>query len=435
MATTRLMPLHIGKGRTVSTAIADVIDYVENPQKTDNGKLITGYACDTRTADAEFLLSKRQYFQLTGRRRGNDVIAYHLRQAFKPGEVTPELANEIGRELAMKLTKGNNAFVVCTHIDKHHIHNHIIINSVNLDCTRKFRNFWNSSFAIRRINDKLCLEHGLSIVENPKPSKGHYGTWLGDDQKVSYQEQLRRIIDTVLEEKPTDFTRCNKLKGDYTEQAIRERIDGKRTVTPKRGERKPQPKVGLLIDIDAAIRSGKGAGYERWAKVFNLKQLSQAVLYLKEHGDLSYEELKERTAAAVTRFNELSAEIKDLESQMTANAELQKQIVNYAKTRAVYAEYRKAGYSKKFREAHAADILIHQAAKKYFDSLGADQPLFVKALREEYAKLLARKRKAYAAYKQAREEMKELYNVKSNVEHLLNIDEREIECDREKEQR
>ena len=181
----------------------------------------------------------------------------------------------------------------------------------------------------------------------------------------------------------------------------------------------------MLIDIDAAIRSGKGVGYERWVKVFNLKQLSQAVLYLKEHGDLSYEELKERTAAVVTRFNELSAEIKDLESQMTANAELQKQIVNYAKTRAVYAEYRKAGYSKKFREAHEA----------YFYSLGAGKPLSVKALRGEYAKLLARKRKAYAEYKVVREEMKELYNVKSNVEHLLNIDEREIERDREKEQR
>ena len=124
-----------------------------------------------------------------------------------------------------------------------------------------------------------------------------------------------------------------------------------------------------------------------------------------------------------------------MESQMTANAELQKQIVNYAKTLAIYAEYRKAGYSKKFREAHESDILIHQAAKKYFDSLGANQPLFVKALREDYANLLARKRKAYAAYKQAREEMKELYNVKSNVEHLLNIDEREIKRDREKEQR
>ena len=143
------------------------------------------------------------------------MIAYHLRQAFKPGEVTSEQANKIGRELAMKLTKGNNAFVVCTHIDKHHVHNHIIINSVNLDCTRKFRNFWNSSFAIRRINDKLCLEHGLSIVENPKPSKGHYGTWLGDEQKISYQEQLRRIIDTVMEEKPSDFSDfLEKLKSN-----------------------------------------------------------------------------------------------------------------------------------------------------------------------------------------------------------------------------
>ena len=231
------------------------------------------------------------------------------------------------------------------------------------------------------------------------------------------------------------FTRCNSLKGDYTEQAIRGRIEGKRTVTPKRGERKPQPKVGLLIDIDAAIRSGKGAGYERWAKVFNLKQLSQAVLYLKEHGDMSYEELQERTTAAVTKFNELSAEIKDLESQMSDNGELQKQIVNYAKTRTVYAEYRKAGYSKKFREAHEAEILIHQAAKKYFDSLGTEKLPSVKVLREEYSKLLARKRKAYAEYKAAREEMKELYNVKSNVEHLLNISEPEPEREREKTRR
>lgn len=468
MATTRLMPLHTGKNRSVSTAIADIIGYVENPQKTDNGRLITGYECDSRTTDAEFLLSKQQYLRQTGRQRGrDDVIAYHLRQAFKPGEITPELANQIGRELAMKLTKGNNAFVVCTHIDRHHVHNHIIINAVNLDCTRKFRNFWNSTWAIRRMNDRLCLEHGLSVVENPKPSRGSYGTWLGDEKQPSFQDRLRRAIDAVLDERPADFsdflkkleaigvtvnterkyirlkapgqtrfTRCNTLKGDYTEQAIRERISGTRVLSPRRQKKKPTAqRVGLLIDIDAAIRSGKGAGYERWAKVFNLKQLSQAVLYLKEHGDLSYEELKERTAAAVTRFNELSAEIKDLESQMTSNAELQKQIVNYAKTRAIYAEYRKAGYSKKFREAHEADILIHQAAKKYFDSLVADQSLSVKALREEYSKLLARKRKAYAAYKQACEEMKELYNVKSNVEHLLNIDEREIERDREQARR
>ena len=122
MATTRLMPLHIGKGRTVSTAIADIIDYAENPEKTGHGKYIYGHECDTRTADAEFALSKRQYFNLTGRKRGaDDVIAYHLRQSFKPGEITPEDANRIGRELAMTLTKGNHAFIVCTHIDKQHI--------------------------------------------------------------------------------------------------------------------------------------------------------------------------------------------------------------------------------------------------------------------------------------------------------------------------
>lgn len=124
MATTRLMPLHIGESRTFSTAIEDILDYVKNPQKTDYGKFIFGYECDTRTADAEFALSKWQYLNLTGRKRGaDDVIAYHFRQAFKPGEVVPEEANQIGRELAMKLTKGKNAFIVCTHIDKHHVHN------------------------------------------------------------------------------------------------------------------------------------------------------------------------------------------------------------------------------------------------------------------------------------------------------------------------
>ena len=124
MATTRIMPLHIGKGRTESRAISDIIDYVANPQKTDNGKLITGYGCDSRTADAEFLLAKRQYIAATGRVRGaDDVIAYHVRQSFKPGEITPEEANRLGVEFAKRFTKGNHAFVVCTHIDKSHIHN------------------------------------------------------------------------------------------------------------------------------------------------------------------------------------------------------------------------------------------------------------------------------------------------------------------------
>lgn len=159
----------------------------------------------------------------------------------------------------------------------------------------------------------------------------------------------------------------------------------------------------MLVDIEAAIRSGKGPGYERWAKVFNLKQLSQAVIWLKEHGDMSYEDLQKKSNAATANFNALSVQIKELESQMAANGELQKQIVNYAKTRAAYVEYRKAGYSKKFRAAHETEILLHQAAKKHFDELGITKLPSVKSLREEYAGLLEQKRKAYSSYKQARD--------------------------------
>ena len=181
IATTRIMPLHTGKGRSVGTAINDILDYVENPEKTDGGRLITSYQCDSRTADAEFLFAKRQYIAKTGRNRGtDDVLAYQIRQSFVPGEITPEEANRLGRELAMRFTKGNHAFVVCTHIDKAHIHNHIIFNSTSLDCTRKFRNFWGSTKAVRRLNDTICIENGYSIVENPRPHGKSYNKWLGE---------------------------------------------------------------------------------------------------------------------------------------------------------------------------------------------------------------------------------------------------------------
>lgn len=219
-----------------------------------------------------------------------------------------------------------------------------------------------------------------------------------------------------------NYTRCNTLKGDYTEQAIKERISGVRIVTSQRNSTyRQRAKIGLLLDIEAAVRSGKGPGYERWAKVFNLKQLSQAVMYLKEHGDMSYEDLKEKTSAVTVRFNDLTERIKSLEEHMTSNSELQKQIITYAKTRETYVGYRKAGYSKRFRAEHEADILLHQAAKKYFDSLELTKLPSVKNLREEYAGLLEQKRKAYAEYKQVRAEMKELHNVRANVDYLLDI--------------
>ncbi len=206
MATTSIMPLHTGKGRSVRRAIQDSINYVKNPAKTDEGRLVTSYQCNGEIADAEFLLAKRQYIAATGRVRGkDDIIAYHLRQSFVPGEITPEEANRLGQELARRFTKGNHAFIVCTHIDRAHVHNHIIWNAVNLDCDRKFRNFLGSTRAVRRLSDTICIENGYSIVENPKPHSKSYNKWLGDAAKPSHRETLRLAIDRALEQKPTDL--------------------------------------------------------------------------------------------------------------------------------------------------------------------------------------------------------------------------------------
>lgn len=468
MATTRLMPLHTGKGRDVGTAISDIIDYAENPEKTNHGRLITGYECDSRTADAEFLFSKRQYAALTGRTRGaDDVIAYHLRQSFVPGEVTPEEANRIGCELAKRFTNGNHAFIVCTHIDKHHIHNHIIWNSTSLDCTRKFRNFWGSTRAVRQLNDTLCIENGLSIVENPKCHGKSYNKWLGDQAKPSNRELLRVAIDAALAQKPADFDALLKLLRDagyeikpgkipalrgknqkrfirldtlgsgYSEAELRAVLSGEKAHQPRKKIVRPaaDKKINLLVDIQAKLRAGKGVGYERWAKVFNLKQMAQTVNYLTEHNLLEYGALAVKTTSATARYNKLAAQIKAAEKRLAEIAVLKTQIINYAKTRDTYVAYRKAGYSKKFLEVHESDILLHKAAKKAFDELGVKKLPTFKSLQTEYAALLAEKKAAYADYRKSRDEMKELLTVKANVDRLLSTDKRETEKEKEHEQR
>jgi len=463
MATTRLMALHTGTGRSVAKALTDSVDYMENPLKTDNGEWISSYECDARTADAEFLLSKQKYTALTGRDQGSrDVIAYHVRQSFKPGEITPEEANRIGYDLALRFTKGKYAFLVCTHTDKAHIHSHIIWNSTALDCTRKFRNFFFSAIALRRLSDLICVENGLSIIEKPGLSQGkdYARHMFSDGRPPSFQERLRRSIDAALEQKPATFedflklmraagctvvdngkhlkflaahedglpdqekyTRCDTLRGDYTVEAIHERIAGLRgSSSAGRAPEVSMPtRPSLLIDIETKMREGKGAGYERWAKLQNLKQMAQTLIYLQENGLDDYAVLKNKTAAATTRFNELSSRIKELETGLSANAELQKNIVTYSKTRQTYVEYRNAGYSKKFKELHETDILLHQAAKKAFDNLGLKKLPTVASLRTEYSMMLEEKQRNYREYRQVRDEMRELLTVKNNVDRLFNI--------------
>ena len=433
-------------------AISSIINYVKNPEKTNGEQLITSYECDSRMADAEFLFSKKQYVRNTGRDRGKDnVIAYHLRQSFAPGEITPEEANRLGQELARRFTKGNHAYIVCTHVDKHHLHNHVIFNSVTLECDRKFRNFWGSSKAIHRLNDTICIENGYSIVADPKPHGKSYNKWLGDAKKPSHREQLRIAIDRALEQKPADFDallklvsdtgyevkigknpsfrcegqkrfiRLDTLGDDYSKDALSSVISGAKKHNPRiiRIAHKEPEKLNLVVDIQRKLAEGKGAGYQRWASVFNLKQMAQTVNFLKDHGLMEYGELERRTDAETAKYHELSDQLKRIEKRMSEVTALRRHIINYMKTREIYVAYRKSGYSKKFLAEHESDILLHKAAKQAFDELQLEKLPTICSLQTEYAKLESEKKQVFTAYRQSKEDMRELLIAKANVDRMF----------------
>ena len=475
MATTWLKALHTGKKRARSTIISDIIDYVNNPQKTDNGNLITSYGCDSRTADDEFILAKRDYEFFTGRDQGkHDVIAYHIRQSFRPGEIDAETANRIGYELAMSFTKAAHAFVVATHIDRRHIHNHIIFNSTTLPCDRKFSDFKRSAMVVRRISDLLCLENGLSVIENPKPSKGrNYGEWLGG-KPPTWQEKLRRKIDEVLpscssfedfilamitaeytvnqKRKHITFlapgqkqpTRLDTLRGDHTEAAIRERLAGTRIITASGSGKQHNAadelyqtghtRVSLLIDIQDKIREGKGEGYERWARIFNIKEAARTLMFLQENGIDSYDDLVKKTAAATADFDGRMAKIKAAEKRMAEITELQKQIGTYGKTREIYAKYKASGWNPEFYEEHRAEITLHRAAKNHFDKLKIKKLPTIASLKQEYAALAADKKKLYIGYHEAKDNMRQLLVARGNAARILGIDEQTQERERSRKQ-
>ncbi len=454
MAATRLIALHVNKGKTIAQTLSDRTDYSKNEEKTEGGKYISSYACDARTVDEEFLLSKRQYEHMTGRRQEHNVIAYQIRQSFKPGEVTPEEANRIGYELGMRFTKGKHAFIVATHTDRAHIHNHIIFNSTALDCTRKFRNFFLSGLALQRVSDRLCLEHGLSIIQ-PKPYRERTKR-TEYPKRVSNRDELRSAIDAALQKKPKDFdelvsfleaagceykpgkrpsircrgqerfARFSSLGEGYTVDDLKEIIAGKRRGrTSGKSQQVHEKKFSLLIDIQAKLNEGKGAGYQRWATLFNLKQMAQVMCFLQENEIDGFDELTAKADAAVAHFNALGDSIKSAEQRMQEITDLRKHIINYSKTRETYVAYRKAGYSRKFFEEHREAVTLHKAAKEAFEKLGLQKLPRVKDLNAEYAQLLEQKKAAYPAYRKARTQMQE-YLVAQKVAAVLLEKEKEL---------
>lgn len=463
MAATRLIALHINKGKTIAQCLRDRTDYAQNPEKTEKGELVTGYECDPMTADEEFLLAKRQYLHITGRRQQSDVIAYQIRQSFKPGEITPEEANRVGYELGMRFTKGKHAFLVATHTDRAHIHNHIVFNSTSLDCKRKFRDFHNSGLALQKVSDIICMEHGLSIIEK-KPYKERVKRTEYPKRRC-FRNEIRQAIDQALQKKPKDFEeflhlleqdgytckrgkhtslwkegqdrflRFRSLGEGYTEEEIRAVILGEKEhrIRSKGKQVTSQKRLNLLVDIDTRLQA-KGIGYQRWATVYNLKQMAQTMIFLREHGIEDIDQLQKKAQQATERFDQLDEKIKTAENRLVEIAALKKHIINYAKTREVYGDYRKSGYSKKFYESHREAITLHKAAKDAFDELGVKKLPKVKELTAEYAEVLADKKTAYAQYRNARSEMQEYLKAQKNIEQFLNLTSQEEQVQEEKSQ-
>jgi hypothetical protein len=465
MATTRIIKHHISAGQTIAASLAGRFGYGQDPEKTDGGELIRSYECDHQTADAEFTLAKAKYLVTTNRsqKRDKDVLAYQIRQSFKPGEVTPEQANAIGYDLAQRWTKGRHAFFVATHIDRQHIHNHIYYNSTSLDCTRKWQDFYFSAQAMRRLSDRICLENNLSVVLNPKlKSKGqyqHYGEWQGaadsGGKTPTFQQRLTAAIDACLAKEPEDMDaflasmadagythkwgrggvlsfraegqerytrlRSSTLGDGYDLDDVHAVIAGRAT-RPIRQAAPVQRKVSLIIDIQEKLRDGKGAAYQQWATIYNLKQMAAALQYLQENNLLAYDDLAAKAETAAERFHALGNSLKQTEAAITHNTELKKAIAAYARTRPIFDEYKAKKYSNKYLAEHKDEIADYRAAQAAMrELLNGEKLPKMAALKDEYQTLTAAKKRGYTDYRAAQKELRDVIAVKANIDHLLGI--------------
>jgi len=382
-----------------------------------------------------------------------DVLAYMIRQSFKPGEITPEDANQIGYDLAMEFTKGNHQFIVATHTDKAHIHNHVIINSTTLDCDRKFSEPHQSGREVARISDRLCREHGLSVVEHPRQKGMTYKEWDARQKRQSWKGTLQETIDRVLPDScdfddflarmrtegyeikvgknlsfraisQERFTRSKTIGAEYSLEALKERITYNGTHAEKPNLSAPSEhvrKVNRLVDVEAKRLEGKGAGYERWAKLFNLKEAANTLNCLTEHGISDYGELVTQADKSGEKFDAASVRIKQVESRLAELSELRSHIINYSKTRNIYAAYRTAKDKKAYLAAHRNEIAMHESAKQAFDKLGGKQIPKVAEIQAEFSSLLTEKKELYQEYRKARKDMSDLGTARQNIERILNI--------------
>ena len=450
MAVTKIKP--------IKSTLSKALDYIQNPDKTDGKMLVSSFGCSYETADIEFEFTLSQALD-----KGNN-LAHHLIQSFELGETTPEQAHEIGRQLADAVTKGQYEYVLTTHIDKGHIHNHIIFCAVNFVDHHKYNSNKRTYYGIRNMSDKLCRENGLSVVIPGKGSKGKsYAEYQAEKTGTSYKGKLKIAVDALIpqvssfeellqrlqaagyEIKPGKyvscrapgqerFTRLKTLGADYTEEAIRERIEGKRSRTAKAPKQAEQRGLSLLIDIENSIKAQESRGYEQWAKIHNLKQAAKTMNFLTEHKIEQYTDLTAKIAEITAANEQTAGGLKAVEKQFADMAVLIKNVTIYQKTKPVYEAYKKAKDKSKYKETHEGDLILHEAAARALKAaqIGGKLPN-VAALQAEYAKLQEQKEALYADYGKLKKQVKEYNVIKRNIDSILKVErqpEREKETER-----
>jgi len=425
--------------------LSKAIAYILNPEKTDEKLLVSSYGCASETAAREF-----EWTRKIAEQKGMNpvrIIARHVIQSFEIGEVTPELAHEIGKQFADEILGGKYEYVLTTHIDKDHVHNHLIFNAVDFMDYHAYKSYKRIYYDMREVSDRLCKENGLSVIP-PSQNKGMgYKEYTEAKRGTSWKQKLKQTIDRlVITAKDYDdflrlmqeagyeiktgkyisfraegqerFTRSKTIGENYTEERIRERIAGR---TPRRSQRQATPKgISLIGDIQARIRLIDSKGYEHKAKLTILKEAARTLNYLTENNLLQYADLEKKVEDVHSSYDRTGKELKGVEARLREVQPLIKNISNYQRLKPVYDAFQKAKDKPGFKAKHEAELVIFEAARSTLLAMQGDEKLpSLKTLQAEQQRLLEEQQRLYDERVKLKKEVKQIETIKSNVDTFL----------------
>ena len=425
--------------------MSKAIAYILNPEKTDEKLLVSSYGCASETAAREF-----EWTRKIAEQKGMNpvrIIARHVIQSFEIGEVTPELAHEIGKQFADEILGGKYEYVLTTHIDKDHVHNHLIFNAVDFVDYHAYKSYKRIYYDMREVSDRLCKENGLSVIP-PSQNKGMgYKEYTEAKRGTSWKQKLKQTIDRlVITAKDYDdflrlmqeagyeiktgkyisfraegqerFTRSKTIGENYTEERIKERIAGR---TPRRSQRQTTPKgISLIGDIQERIRLIDSKGYEYKAKLTILKEAARTLNYLTENNLLQYADLEKKVEDVHSSYDRTGKELKGVEARLREVQPLIKNISNYQRLKPVYDAFQRAKDKPSFKAKHEAELVIFEAARSTLLAMQGDEKLpSLKTLQAEQQRLLEEQQRLYDERAKLKKEVKQIETIKSNVDTFL----------------